>query len=218
MNEYKEKSSQIRKLAAMPPDQLINGLASTHKKIADTAPGIAPHVHTTAINAVQYLNSKLPSAGNELDMDDPIPPSMAEQRQWLSLHNAVSDPTSVLDHVKNGTLSPHHVEALRTVYPDLHQEMVGKISEEIGASKARGQRVPYKTRIGLAHMIGKPIDSTMTPQSMQSIMASAMPQQMSQQKGKSSSKASGPELSQINKTNQIFATDSQSRQMNSKRP
>lgn len=215
-NEYDTKAGQIRQLNGMPPDQLANGLASVHQKLSEVAPNIAPHIHTTAINAIQYLNSKLPNAGNELPMDSEEGPSKAQKSQWLQLHETVNNPLSVLDHVKNGTLGGHHVEAIKTVYPDLHQEMVNKMNEEIGALKAKGQSVPYKLRSGIAQLTGSPLDSSMTPQHMQSIMMSQMGQQMNQKASGAPKKASGSELSQINKVSGMYATAEQSRQMGKK--
>ena len=194
-----------------------DGFANAHEQVAKTAPNIAPHVSTMAMNAIQYLNSKLPFAGNELPMDAHHEPSRAVKSQWLGLHEAINNPLSVLDHVKNGTISPHHVEAVSAVFPDLHQEMIGKINEEIGSMKAKGEKVPYKTQMSLTKLIGSPLNSTMTPQNMQAIMHSAMPQQMAQQVQKAGGgKASGAELSQVNKVNKIYATKSQAEVMNRK--
>src|ERR1700679_1627435 len=125
-NDYDSKATQIRQLANMPPDQLVDHLTNAHPNISTVAPNIAPHIFSTATNAIQFLNSKLPSHGNELPEDQSPGPSPAAKTAWLDLHKTVSDPTTVLDHVKNGTLNSHHVEAMQAVYPDLHQEMLTK--------------------------------------------------------------------------------------------
>src|ERR1700679_1497697 len=116
-NDYGDKSTQIRQLAGMQPDQLVDHLTNAHPNISQVAPNIAPHVFSAATNAIQFLNSKLPSHGNELPQDKAPGPSQQQKNAWLDLHKTVSDPVSVLNHVKNGTLNSHHLEALQSVYP-----------------------------------------------------------------------------------------------------
>lgn len=216
-DDFSQKAGQIRQFAALPPDQLIDKLTALHPNIDKIAPNVAPHIHSAAINAIQFLNGKLPHAGNELLQDKDIQPSKAQKKAWLDLHETVNNPLSVLDHVENGTLTGHHLEAMQSVYPDLHQEMRQKIQEQLGQIKVKGQTLPYAKRQSISKFIGQPLDSTMTQPNMMAIMASAGGAQTPQTgaKGKPS-KASGPELNQINKVNQLYQTPSQARQAQKK--
>lgn len=211
MEDYQEKSGEIRKLASLDPDQFSDHLSKTHNTLDQIAPNVAPHVYATAANAVQFLNNKLPSAGNELLQDKQIEPSSSQQKAWLDAYQTVNDPTSVLGHLQNNTLTHHHLEALGTIYPDLHQEMKEKIQEQLGRMKTEGSRLPYQKRLMMSRFLGQPLDSTMTPQSMQAIIQSASQNNgpAAQAHQKSQGKATGPELTQINKVNQIYATRSQ---------
>jgi len=211
--EYEEKSGQIRQLAALPAEDLSAHLSQMHPGVSSIAPNIAPHVQGTAGRAIQFLNSKLPSAGNELLQDSPVKPSSAQKRAWLDLHKVVSDPLIILDHVNQGTINRHHVEALTTIYPNLHQELVGKINEELGALRAKGQSLPYYKRLGLFKITGQPIDSTMTQPNMAAIINANRPSQAQGQVGNSIKKPSSTELSQINKVNQQSLTHSQAREI-----
>lgn len=213
-DNYANKANEIRNLAAMPADQLSDHLAETHKGLDEIAPNLAPHVHATGVRAIQFLNSKLPHAGNELIQDQHLPPSPAEKHAWLQLHQAVDDPVSVLDHVEKGTLTRHHVEALQSVYPELHQEMIGKMQEHLGTLKSKGQTLPSAKRNAISKFIGQPLDSTQTWQNMQAIIQSAGANTgpAAQASGKGPNKASGPELTQINKVNSLDQTASQARQ------
>jgi hypothetical protein len=213
-NDYDQKSSQIRQLSVLNPDQLVDHLTNAHPNISNVAPNVAPHVFSTATNAIQFLNGKLPSHGNELPQDRAPGPSPVQKRAWLDLHEAVSDPVSVLGHVKNGTLNSHHLEALQSVYPDLHQEMISKITEHLGSLQSKEKQLPYGKRMAISKFIGQPLDSTMTPQSFQAILASSNTAQPSSQG--SSKKASGKELDQINKVNQIYETPLQQRELGEK--
>lgn len=204
-SDFKVKADHIRKMAAMPPEQFAETMSQMHPNLGQIAPNIAPHVHSTAINAVQFLNSKLPGEGNEMLQDTHNGLSSAQKSAWLDLHDTVNDPVSVLDKVKSGTLNNHHLEAMQSVYPDIHQEMISKMQAKLGEMRVKGQLVPYSQRAAISKFMGAPLDSTMTPQSMQAIIASANgnTQQQAQSGAK---KASGAELSQINKVNNIYKT------------
>jgi hypothetical protein len=216
-DDFHSKSNQIRQLAGMPTDQLIDQLSNEHSNLSEIAPNIAPEIHSTAINAIQYLNSKLPHVGNELAQDTHIPPSKAQKTQWLDLYDTVNNPISVLDHVKNSTLNRHHMEIMKTIYPELHQEMVSKMNEHLGDLKMKEKELPYRLRATMGMFMGQPLDSTMTVPVMQSVINSnrGAISQETQQPG-NSKKASGVELKQINKVDALYETPSQARQINKK--
>lgn len=210
-DEYSQKSGQIRNLASLTPDQAADHLAQTHNILDSVAPNIAPHIHSTAVNAITFLNSKLPTGGNELLQDKLPTPSRAQKMAWLDLHQAVSNPLSILEHVNNNTVNRGHLEALQTVYPDLHQEMIQKAQEHLGAMKMKGIQLPYGQRVALAKLTATPLDSTMTQPNMQAIINSSRSTQSTQQGAQN--KASGAELNQINKVNQLSETPGQARQI-----
>jgi hypothetical protein len=212
-NDYKEKAGQIRQLAALPADQLATHFSNLHNTLASAAPRLAPHIYGTATNAIHYLNSKLPNAGNELIQDKQLPPSDAQKNAWLDLHKTVDDPLSVLDHVNKGTIRSSHIDALKSVYPDLHQEMVQKTMEHLGGMKMKGQELPYSKRLAIGKLIGMPLDSTMTQQNMSAIMQAASQNTGPQaQANKSPKRASGVELDQIDKVAKLSQTPDQARQ------
>lgn len=209
MKDYEEKSNQIRQLAGKPAGELIDHLSSLHQGLEAHAPNIVPHIQAAAANAISFLNSKLPAGGNELIQDAPPQVSKAHKQAWLDLHKTVDNPVSVLEHVNRGTLNKHHLEALTAVYPDLHQEMVQKIQEQLGNAKAKGKSLPYQKRVAISKFIGQPLDSTMTSQSMQAIMGAA-----SQNKGPAATaqkqkSASSAALGQINKVTSLYRTPAQ---------
>lgn len=213
---YAEKAGQIRQLASMPTDQFAEHLSNLHNTLDSVAPNIAPHVFAAASNAVHFLNSKLPNGGNELPQDQVPEPSQAQKTAWMDLHNTVNSPLSVLDHVNNGTLNSHHLEAMQSVYPDIHKEIIQKTMEHLGNLKNKGVQLPYAQRQSISKFIGQPLDSTMTQQSMQTIIQSASqntgPAAQANQMAKGSKKASGPELTQIDKVTKLYQTPSQARQ------
>lgn len=205
---FQEKSDQIRQLASLPPERFSEHLANLHNTLDASAPNIATHIYASANNAVQFLNSKLPKMGNELIQDKLPELSELSKNKWLKTYHAVNDPLSVLDHVDKGTLTHEHVEALRSVYPELHQDMSNQILEHLGKMKMNGKQLPSSKKLAISKFLGMPIDSSLTPQSLQAIInANAGAQKPMQPKAPQ--KASNAELSQINKVNPIYRTGPQ---------
>lgn len=216
-DDFESKSQNIRQLAALPPDELTNHLTNVHPNIDSIAPNLSPHVFSAATNAIQFLNSKLPSAGSELLQDPVVKPSKAQRTAWLDLHSLVNDPVSVLDRVKDHTINGHHLEAMQTIYPDLHDQMKTQLLEELSQHKQNGGTLSYQRRLAMSKFIGEPLDSTMTVQNMQAVIKSASvntgPEaQASSQQGARATKPSGPQLTQINKVNAMYQTASQATQ------
>jgi hypothetical protein len=160
-DSYNKKSEKIRELANLPPDQLMNHLATTHAKLSEAAPGIAPQVNNVAVNGINFLNSKLPKPVTEFPGDEDLEPSKSQKEQWLQYHDSVNDPLKTLEHVKNGTLNSHHLEALQAVHPDLLHEMQQKVMEN--ATPKNMKNLDYSTKIAVSKFLGSPMHQSMMP-------------------------------------------------------
>ena len=216
-DEYNKKSNQIRQLAAMPQEQLTDHLSQLHDTINSVAPNIMPHIHATAINAIQFLNSKLPTTGNQMVQDRVVPLSEVQKRQWLNLHSIVDDPIKILDHVNNGTLNNQHLELMHSIFPDIHREMADKLRLELGSLHMKNKQLPYAKRQSIAKFISEPIDSTMTQQAAQAIISSYTATTAKQQQMNKQHKASSTELTQIDKVNKMALTSTQANELNDRK-
>lgn len=211
--DMKDRIDQVRELGALPPDQLAGRLANAHGQIAEIAPNLLPHIQSTAMRAVQFLNSKLPPKGNELLEDESHELTASQRQGFHAYHEIINDPASVLAHVKHGTLNPLHMEALKSIYPDIHGEMKSQIIEHLADMKAKGRSLPFSLRNSIGTFLEQPLDSTATFPAIQTIMnANAGAQKTAVNQGKKKN-ATGAELNQINKVNQIYATRDQAREL-----
>lgn len=179
---------------------------------------ILPHhgvqLAAKAGTAVDYLNGMKPkqSQPNPLDTLEPADKiAMGHYDRQLTI---AQHPMMILDHLKDGTLRADDITTLHTLYPALSKSLSEKAFEQVVQAKQKGIEIPYKQKQGLSLLLGQPMDSTMTPQSMQAIIASQGPQQMQQksQPAPKSKKASGVEIKQMNKVNGMDFTPLQSRQ------
>jgi hypothetical protein len=208
--EYDDKSSQIMQLAQLPPDKLIDYLSMLRKGVETTAPNLTPHIQSATVNAINFLNNKLPNSGNELVQDQKIEPSSTDKRAWLDLHHTVSNPLTVLDKINDGTLNHNHIQALQAIYPDLHQEMNQKIAEHLGRAGLKNEQIPYKKRVSMGLLMGQPVDSTMTLPNMNAIIMANAPKNQAQPAGKPK-KVSKSTSDTMEKTSNLYALPDQAR-------
>ena len=210
--DYLEKSGQIRQLASMPVDAFAKHLSDLHNTLDVAAPNLAPQIYATASNAVQYLNNKLPKGSQELPQDPAVSTSKAQQRNWLELHNLVNNPVKILDKINDGSLTNGQIDAIKSVYPDLHQEMSQKLIERLGKAKNDGQRLPYSKRIAISKFIGQPVDSTLSQQQMQAVIQSAAPRNPQQGNGSGKAKTANW-LSEADKVTKLYETPVEAREI-----
>lgn len=169
----------------------------------------------TGASAANYLNSLKPTQAVLSPLDSPPPIDKEAQYKYNRALDVAQQPLLALQHVKNGTLLPQDIQALRQIYPNLHDAMIKGITNKLIDHKANGGTLPYAQRVSLNMFIGgAPLDSTMTPESAQAIMSSASPksQAMAAQTKTGKGHSSQSTLSQINKVNALVATPLQARE------
>lgn len=160
-SEYDKKSSKIREMVALPPDMLGNQLAKAHTDMADVAPSFVPHVTDIAQKGLNFLHLKMPKPNAEFMGDHDWEPSKSQQARWLHYHDAVNNPIGALDHVKNGTLSNQHMEALSAVHPEVLADMRQKVMENM--TQKNMKNLPYSTKIAVSKFLGQPMHESLMP-------------------------------------------------------
>lgn len=186
------------------PDKLLNTGGETGYYMPEHAGSMA----RIAAGASQYLNSQRPSTQQPSPLDTPMQPSPAQKNAYNRLLELAQQPIHILNHVKEGTVQTKDVEAVKTMYPSLYNNMVTKIGQEMVNAKAKGIQIPYKTKLGLSVFTGQPMDSTMTPHSIQTIMQ-AGGQQAPQQHGQQPSSNGRPSSPALNKISKPYQTPGQ---------
>jgi hypothetical protein len=155
-NAYDERS---RELAALS-DPAVMGAAADREMspLAADAPQTASAVVMQAQRALDYLRSHIPPAqpgtaggvsamfrGKRDGAETAGRPSDRAIRDFAALDRLVQDPLYALDLVEKGTIRPTHVEALRELYPTLHQRLTALVSmgltqrtKDVSAATQRG--------------------------------------------------------------------------------
>lgn len=133
--------------------------------------------HQTSIgqytaNAVNYLNSQRPEVPKQSPLDSEQKPSPAQDIAYHRTLEIAQQPLVILNRIKEGTLTPKDVQDFNTLNPGLHEKLVQKLTNEMTDRMSKGDIIPYKLRMGLSLFMGQPLDSTMTPFSIQSTQES----------------------------------------------
>lgn len=145
----------------------------------------------TAARAFQYLSALRPSEDKPGILDEPREPSQFEKSRYDNALTIAEAPLSVLQHVKEGTVTHEDVMDLRSVHPGLYDRLSHKILEQVMNVTSKSEHIPYKTRIGLSMFLGQGLDATMQPQSIAMNQPQAPQQPQSQQPGPQKATISG---------------------------
>lgn len=142
--------------------------------------------------ALQYLSSQRPNTQPGMPFDSKIQPNDIQKAAYNRALTVAQQPMAVLGYLKEGTLTPQDVIALKTMYPGYYETVIAKVGEQVMKISTRGEPVPYQIRLGLSLLMGQPLDSTMTPGAIQAAqgahMMNATKQQQAPQGGQPTAK------------------------------
>ena len=149
---------------------LVSNPAALSEKLAELtmpisgggAPGIGEALSRKMSAGMGYLYAQMPKAPRPRSPFAPkaiYRPSDSELRAFEDKVQAVSDPFSVLSELEHGTLTRHHVDALKAVYPGLHRMIQMKVQDAVINGV---EPLPYKERAKLSLLLDAPMDTSMT--------------------------------------------------------
>jgi hypothetical protein len=208
---------QIKKSVSMFNDP--QNAFSVGNELAHYLPEHGSAVAQVASNAVNYLNQIEPKTMQSHPLDKPAPVSRIAETQYQRALDTAQQPLMFLHHAKNGTMTDADLNAARNMWPDLYQEVTNKISQQLIEETNKGTRIPYHQKVALSKIIGgNALTASVDPVGAQTIMMANNSQniQNAQNNQQKSKKASKVELDQIDKTNKMYATRSQEREMSRK--
>jgi hypothetical protein len=147
---------------AQNPSGLIDKLENGTAALYPHAPQITASLHQAAVNAVGYLSSKIPVPDRK-PLSPEWQPSPAEISKFNRHYDAIQDPTILLKQMQAGTLSLESLDAVRSVYPKLYQQMSEALVDRMSRIKGR---IPYRTRLMLSMFLGEDLDHSTDPRAV----------------------------------------------------
>ncbi len=160
-----EKLSKMLKEAQNNPDSLMTVGGNVGHYLPEHATAMA----TAAQTASNYFSGLKPTQPKLSPLDTQAPPNAVAVAKYQRQLGIAQQPLLALQHVSNGTLIPEDVLTIKTIMPGLYDKLSRKIMEETIKKTAKGESIPYSTRMGLSMFTANHLDSTMSPQSLQSI-------------------------------------------------
>ena len=135
----------------------------TNADLASVGPhveGLPPDVQAAAgggtARALQYLQALLPAKAGGPTLMNPtraIQAAVPEQQKFAKAWATVVDPTSAIRDLKRGQLSPIQVQALKTVYPRIYDDVRLSALQGIAQADASGNAIPLHTRQQLSLLL-----------------------------------------------------------------
>jgi hypothetical protein len=140
-------------------------------EMAHYLPNHSAGLSQTVAQGVTFLNSLRPNTDKQNPLDSDVEPSPMETAKFDRALEIAQQPMVVMQAVKDGEVTSHDINVLQNVYPALYARMKEKLTHEMIESVHRGDKIPYKTRLGISGFLGQPLDSTMTPMAIQTAQA-----------------------------------------------
>lgn len=157
------------------------------------------------INAASYLNTLKPRPYRLSPLDAEIQPTDAQKQRYNRALGIAQQPMIVLQRVKDGTLQSSDIQDLTHMYPALYQQMIKGVTSELMEAQAKGEDIPYKTKMGISLLVGQALDSSMSPTAIQA----AQPVKNSTQQNAPSPQKGSP--SKLGKNTKSYMTPIQAR-------
>lgn len=192
------------------PEEMLNIGGS----MGEALPDHGALLSARAAQGVQYLESIRPKPNQAAPLDKVSKVTQVAQQRYNRQLDLAEQPMLLMKHLKAGSLQPQDIATVQTLYPRLYAAMVSKISERLIETKGK-KKIPYSQRRSLGLLLGQPLDSVQTPQSMQAIMKAnaGSSKEQSQPQGGGPKKASGVELKETSKAAKLYGTRAQDKEL-----
>lgn len=164
----------------------------------------------TSSRVVNYINANRPTGIKFAPLDEEMEPDTAHVRDFQRGLLTAQNPLSILQHVKSGTLMPDDLQHLNAMYPEYYQHMKEAVMSAMSEHLAKDGKIPYQLRQSLSLFLGETLDSSMSPQSIQSAQAVFQAQAIANQAANSPAKAQGAKkMEGVGKLAKSYQTNNQ---------
>ena len=173
------------RLDAMLPD--VQGDQTINQELAQTM-----------ANIVAFLSGKLPgnTSGSQLLFNNDQVPPMNQILKFMRYADVLNDPNKVLQYIIKGQLMPEHMEAIKTIFPRLHQAQMEAILN--GLTEQGSVKLDLAQRQSLGRFLGTATDRMFSPEFIQNTQAAYGEARQAQQGGKDGPKLNLPDYATAN--------------------
>lgn len=116
--------------------------------------------------ASQYMASIRPDTSPTGLLGSKRVPSANETAKYNRALSLVNQPLGLLEHLRQGTLTPDDIKAVATVHPAVYGQMQSKLLNALNSHMSKGAPVPHRVVMGLSMIAGQPLIASISPASM----------------------------------------------------
>lgn len=193
--EQWEKNSTKYSQLSQDPQMFQQEIADKLGPLAEVAPETAAALSANMAEALQMLSGAIPKMDDDnfLGFRPEIPPSDYEISEFANMERLIQSPLTLLDDLNNGMITIQNAAIVKSLYPEIYNQIIESVMQEVIDSKVK---LSYQKRMDLSVLLGRPLDSSMTPQFIQSMqqMHSPQTQQVMQQAGANNAEFSGAQF------------------------
>jgi hypothetical protein len=136
--------------------------------LGEIDPKLTMSVVSNATRGNQYLLDNLPKTPGYIDAKtladlDGVGMSDEEKFAFDQKFDVVERPSSVIDDVRSGKITPTKVNALKATSPRIHRMVSNQVLEKVSREAERGMVPSFDDRINLGILTGYPIDASARP-------------------------------------------------------
>ncbi len=139
---------------------------SQDSSIGHYMPDHAVAVGATINRIMTTLKQLSPNETPQSPLDSKPKINAAQQSKYNRALDIAEQPLVTLTSIKEGTLTSFDVMLMQQMYPELYSGLKAKLYSQMVDTVAKGDSIPYKTRIGLSLFMTEPVDSSMKPMSV----------------------------------------------------
>jgi hypothetical protein len=166
--QQKETEKTMEKIQEITsdPEKLMNALDTNTKELYNFAPATTQAAQKAMIAQFKYLSSKIPKPINQKILSPKYVPSKSQIMKFNGYLNTVKQPASVMRGIKHGMVTSDQMETLKVVYPQLLSQMQMAVMEQLSDHLSNDKQIPYRTKLGLSQFLERPLDNSMTQESI----------------------------------------------------
>lgn len=221
-SEPPEKTEHATDSERSKLDKMVSQYIKNPEKLSsigdnNPVPAFSESFAASSARAVQYLSSIRPDTAPKAPLDSRMPANDVQKAQYNRALTTAANPLSILNRIKDSTLTAQDVQTLTAIYPALYKKLTNNIQTGIQEHLESGKTIPYNTRLTLSTFLGQPLDSTLTPQGILGAQVQSTAQQQPQQGAPAQGGAPKKSTSSLSKLPQSYQTPNQSRAQRNQR-
>lgn len=169
-----ENAKKVYEQIYNDPQGFVDRFMVKNKDLMESAPNTGAALQSKMLSGLRFLQSKVPSTKTDFAAHE-FTPSRSELLGFQEYVEAVEKPMQVFAKLKQGYISPRHIEALKVVYPKLYSAL----QEDLGAKMPK--KISRYQKIMLQQILGVNVSPSANYQMMQQVLQTPSPTEQAPQ-------------------------------------